>query len=94
RLASLNEISQFQDRLQRLKEERASLSTYRTQNHVILSPLRRMPPEVLGEIFSWTVPSVWDALTRVKFRVTDSPWVLAQISGRWRAVTLSIASLW
>ncbi|KAJ7693170.1 hypothetical protein B0H17DRAFT_1179078 [Mycena rosella] len=31
---------------------RGSLSTFRVQNTAILSPLRRMPPEVLAEIFS------------------------------------------
>ncbi|KAJ7442464.1 hypothetical protein FB451DRAFT_110236 [Mycena latifolia] len=95
RLASLDdEISRLRDRLQWLEEERVSLSTYRAQNNAILSPFRRMPPEVLGEIFSWTLPSVQEALMRLEFDVSDSPWGLSQVSSRWRAVVLSIPSLW
>ncbi|KAJ7302969.1 hypothetical protein DFH08DRAFT_986798, partial [Mycena albidolilacea] len=57
RLACLDdEISTLEEKLQQLEEEHASLSSYRTRNKAILSPLRRMPPEVLGEIFSLTLP--------------------------------------
>ncbi|KAJ7483505.1 hypothetical protein FB451DRAFT_1234812, partial [Mycena latifolia] len=79
------EISRLQDRIQQLQDERASLAIYRAQNTAILSPLRRMPPEVLGEIFSWTLPSINTASH--KFRKSRS-------HGRWRAVALSTPSLW
>ncbi|KAJ6550857.1 hypothetical protein DFH09DRAFT_1319721 [Mycena vulgaris] len=85
-----NEMSPLRDRLRELEEERVSLSRYRAQNNAVLSPLRRMPPEVLSEIFSWTLPSVVERLGRSKFDLSDSPWLLTQISGRWRAVALSV----
>ncbi|KAJ7471023.1 hypothetical protein FB451DRAFT_1368159 [Mycena latifolia] len=88
------EMSQLRDRLAQLEEEHASLSAYHSQNVAVLSPLRRMPPEVLCEIFSWTLPSVLEALRRGRFDVEDSPWVLTHISSRWRAVALSTPSLW
>ncbi|KAJ7124314.1 hypothetical protein C8R44DRAFT_147227 [Mycena epipterygia] len=78
---------------QSLEEERASLSGQLAEHNTILSPLRRMPPEVLGEIFSWNLPSI-DTLRRGRLSVADSPWVLTHISGHWRAVALSIPSLW
>ncbi|KAJ7124329.1 hypothetical protein C8R44DRAFT_783317 [Mycena epipterygia] len=78
---------------QSFEEERASLSGQLTKQHSILSPIRRMPPEVLSEIFSWTLPSVGD-LRRGHSGVASSPWVLTHISGHWRAVVLSIPSLW
>ncbi|KAJ7483482.1 hypothetical protein FB451DRAFT_991164, partial [Mycena latifolia] len=59
-----------------------------------LSPLRRMPPELLGEIFSWTLPSVQEALGRRRFQDKHSPWVFTQVCHRWRAVALSTPSLW
>ncbi|KAJ7483492.1 hypothetical protein FB451DRAFT_1364403 [Mycena latifolia] len=86
------EISRLQNRIQQLQDERASLAIYRAQNTAVLSPLRRMPPEVLGEIFSWTLPSI-DEGSR-KFHKSHSPWVLTQVCNRWRAVAVSTPSLW
>ncbi|KAJ7693156.1 hypothetical protein B0H17DRAFT_1010253 [Mycena rosella] len=88
------EMPRLRDRLKQLEQEHAALSTYRRQSAAILSPLRRIPPEVLGEIFSWILPSVPDALDRRKFDANVSPWVLTQISGRFRAVAVSTPSLW
>ncbi|KAJ7138180.1 hypothetical protein C8R44DRAFT_661234, partial [Mycena epipterygia] len=87
------EISRLYDRMRHLEEERASLSSHLAENTPILSPLRRMPPEVLSEIFSWTLPSVSD-LRQTNFSIADSPWVLTHVSSNWRAVSLSIPSLW
>ncbi|KAJ6580700.1 hypothetical protein B0H19DRAFT_483800, partial [Mycena capillaripes] len=53
-----------------------------------------MPPEVLGEIFSWTLPSVDECLEREQFPMTDSPWLLTHIDRCWRAVAVSTPSLW
>ncbi|KAJ7138249.1 hypothetical protein C8R44DRAFT_661285, partial [Mycena epipterygia] len=94
RLADLDDaISELRDRMKRLEEERASVSIHLAKNAAIISPLRRMPPEVLGEIFSWTLPSV-GVLHQRHFGVAISPWVLTHISSRWRAVSISTPSLW
>ncbi|KAJ7483399.1 hypothetical protein FB451DRAFT_1234485 [Mycena latifolia] len=90
----LSQTRLLRDRLQRLEQLRAMLSSLRAQNTSILSPLRRMPPEVLGEIFSWTLPSIDDVLERGFDVIGNSPWVLGHISSHWRAVALSIPSLW
>ncbi|KAJ6580773.1 hypothetical protein B0H19DRAFT_892284, partial [Mycena capillaripes] len=97
RLACLDkEISKLQETLKQLEEERASLTNYMARNKAILSPLRRMPPEVLGEIFSWTTPSIVDHLIMdvSTFAMKASPWVLTHISTRWRTISLSTPSLW
>ncbi|KAJ6485531.1 hypothetical protein C8R45DRAFT_275401 [Mycena sanguinolenta] len=86
--------SQLKDKLDLIAMDRLSLSNYRTKNKAILSPLRRMPPELLGEIFSWTCEfSSRGTLSRGKFDVLV-PWVLTWVSSRWRAVALSSPSLW
>ncbi|KAJ7498133.1 hypothetical protein B0H11DRAFT_1801159 [Mycena galericulata] len=73
--------------MKQLEEERALLSEYHSQNTAIISPLRRMPSEILGQIFSWTLsPAVLD--------VRESPWILTQVCSRWRAVSISEPSLW
>ncbi|KAJ7239590.1 hypothetical protein B0H12DRAFT_1001579, partial [Mycena haematopus] len=81
------EIVQLHSRLKQLEAERARLSSFRTQSCAILSPLRRMPPEILGEIFSRTIPALPD-------RTRYSPWFLTHISRRWREIAISTSSLW
>ncbi|KAJ7692103.1 hypothetical protein B0H17DRAFT_1010681, partial [Mycena rosella] len=87
-------ISQRKDPVAQLEEERTSLSSYYFQNLAILSPLRRMPPEMLCEIFSQTLPSVSEAMEYERWDVKHSPWVLTHVSSRWRAVALATPSLW
>ncbi|KAJ7693173.1 hypothetical protein B0H17DRAFT_910550, partial [Mycena rosella] len=87
------EITWRRNLLQQLEEERASLSTYHTQNTAIIPPLRWMPPEILVKIFLTTLPSVHEA-TSGNTGIAQSPWVLTHISSRWRAVALSTPSLW
>ncbi|KAF7362490.1 RNA-directed DNA polymerase from transposon X-element [Mycena venus] len=95
RLASLDdEISRFQQTIKRLEEERVLVKSYRQKNIAILSPLRRMPPEVLGEIFQLTLPPGSDQVDVGKFDITRSPWVLTRVSSRWRAIAVSTPSLW
>ncbi|KAJ7663937.1 hypothetical protein DFH06DRAFT_336796 [Mycena polygramma] len=88
------QLESYQEKLKQLEEDRASLTTYQARNRVILSPLRRVPPEVLGEIFWWTlVASHRRALSWGRYD-TNIPWVLTWVSSRWRAVSLSTPSLW
>ncbi|KAJ6580866.1 hypothetical protein B0H19DRAFT_844203, partial [Mycena capillaripes] len=95
RLRLLDEkIVKLQNTLNQLEEDPRSLLRYRMRNSEILSPLRRMPSEVLSEIFSWISPSLRTELARRRFDVEDSPWVLTHISSRWRAVSISTPSLW
>ncbi|KAJ7609117.1 hypothetical protein FB45DRAFT_1067140 [Roridomyces roridus] len=88
-----SEISRLRDRLEQLQAERAQLSEYHSQNVSILSPLRRMPPEVLVQIFLRTLPPFDDSNGDAS-DARGSPWTLAQVSGRWREIALSTPSLW
>ncbi|KAF7371132.1 F-box domain-containing protein [Mycena sanguinolenta] len=86
--------SQLQDKLDLIAMDRLSLSNYRMRNKATLSPLRRMPAELLDEIFLWTCEfSNRRALSRGKFDLV-LPWVLTWVSSRWRAVAISSPSLW
>ncbi|KAJ6449468.1 hypothetical protein C8R45DRAFT_790336, partial [Mycena sanguinolenta] len=90
RLASLDsEILRLKDRLRRLEEEREALSQCHSQHTAILSPLRRMPYEILCEIFSCIRPT-----SRVVLGIGNCPWVLTHVCRRWRVVALSKPSLW
>ncbi|KAF9478380.1 hypothetical protein BDN70DRAFT_994286 [Pholiota conissans] len=61
----------------------------------ILSPIRRLPPEVLCEIFEWYACWQQEAFQnprRVRFR--DLPWKLSHVCRYWRETTLWVPSLW
>jgi hypothetical protein len=88
------EVTELQEMLKHLRAERASLYRYRKRNRAILSPLRRMPPEMLGEIFALTVPSFNAALSGNGINMVRSPWLLTQVGSLWRAVSVSTPSLW
>ncbi|KAJ7623626.1 hypothetical protein FB45DRAFT_926270, partial [Roridomyces roridus] len=88
-----NEITQLKDRLQRLETERGKLAEYHTQHAGIVSPLRRVPPEILAEIFSWTLPTI-DEVEGDVSDLQQSPWVLTQVSSLWRRTAISIPWLW
>ncbi|KAJ7602707.1 hypothetical protein DFH06DRAFT_1397229 [Mycena polygramma] len=92
RLVSVDdEIACVSQQLEKLKQKRSSLSSYRAQNGSILSLLRRMPPEILGEIFMRTLPS---PRRRKRIQIADSPWVLTHVCQDWKKIALSIHSLW
>ncbi|KAJ7605289.1 hypothetical protein FB45DRAFT_490364 [Roridomyces roridus] len=86
-------LTQLDQEIRALQAERAQLQVQQRQNHSVLSPLRRLPPEVLAEIFSWTLPPT----EKLNGNVSDmktSPWVLTQVSSRWRDISVSTSSLW
>ncbi|KAJ7628351.1 hypothetical protein FB45DRAFT_1028446 [Roridomyces roridus] len=62
------------------------------KNAAVASTLRRIPPEILGLIFEWTL------LTKDRrkelLRPHASPWVLTRVSSLWRAVSISTPRLW
>ncbi|KAJ6471075.1 hypothetical protein C8R47DRAFT_1023260 [Mycena vitilis] len=77
-----------------LQEERATLSADLRKNTAVLSSLRRMPPEILSEIFVWTLPSELMVTNRAAVDLQDSPWMLTHICGHWRRVAIGSPSLW
>ncbi|KAJ7173436.1 hypothetical protein C8R46DRAFT_1255615 [Mycena filopes] len=69
----------------RLKEEESTLSSHRARTSTILSPLRRFPPEILAEIFMWSIPTTPSGPGRTKRAgawCLDSPWLLTHSDDR------------
>ncbi|KAJ7253465.1 hypothetical protein C8J57DRAFT_1348141 [Mycena rebaudengoi] len=59
----------------------------------MMSPIGRLPYDILGELFSWSLPH----LSQEQFCSTDmslSPWILTRICRRWREISLSLPALW
>ncbi|KAJ7455283.1 hypothetical protein B0H11DRAFT_250597 [Mycena galericulata] len=59
-------------------------------HRALLSPIRRIPPEVLGEIFIHCLPKD----TYIEASVAHCPLLLTQISSNWRSVALATPALW
>ncbi|KAJ7669952.1 hypothetical protein DFH06DRAFT_159388 [Mycena polygramma] len=86
-----NRIQDMKATLDRLTCERHHLARRVQQCTAVLSPIRRVPPEIVGEIFSWTLPLG----RRVAGHPPGSaPWYLGRISGIWREIALGLPSLW
>ncbi|EEB88865.1 hypothetical protein MPER_13110 [Moniliophthora perniciosa FA553] len=60
-----------------------------------LSPVRRLPPEILEAIFSLCVPAACSLIVADSGRhITSPPSILSRVSAYWRAVVTSRPTLW
>ncbi|KAJ7819522.1 hypothetical protein B0H13DRAFT_2131563 [Mycena leptocephala] len=89
-----DDISRLEFSLKTLRNKHAVLSSEMTQYSSILSPIRRLPPEIIGEIFLYFAPlmhpdSDLENATQVKL-----PWKLGHICRLWRTISLSLGQLW
>jgi hypothetical protein len=90
-----DEITRVRATLSTLEDYRSTLQTTLAQHQVALSPIRKLPPELLGEIFLFVSLNAileWPGIPGVRGDVM--PWVLCKICKYWRAVAISIPGLW
>ncbi|KAF8215113.1 hypothetical protein K438DRAFT_1800738 [Mycena galopus ATCC 62051] len=59
----------------------------------MLSPIRRLPPEILGEIFSLVVSTMFRAYLPPP-ETQHAPWLLTRVCRHWSAVALANPALW
>ncbi|KAJ7608689.1 hypothetical protein FB45DRAFT_876959 [Roridomyces roridus] len=57
------------------------------------SPIGRIPPEILSEIFLWSLPERPFNRCNSDF-LEDSPWVLTHVCSHWRTVSTATHALW
>ncbi|KAJ7146520.1 hypothetical protein C8R44DRAFT_757670 [Mycena epipterygia] len=82
-------IATLEDILRKLRTMRKHALDHIHRSNIIVSVVRRLPADVLNEIFSYTVA---DAPRR---RTIDrSPWILGRVCSRWRAISISLPKLW
>ncbi|KAJ7762321.1 hypothetical protein DFH07DRAFT_813913 [Mycena maculata] len=87
--------SHWQPQIRALQRDGASLRQTLDLCRSILSPIRLIPSEILTHIFAFTIPLIEDA-RKVDWdkSLEQTPWILGQISGHWRAVALALPILW
>ncbi|KAJ7643750.1 hypothetical protein FB45DRAFT_861347 [Roridomyces roridus] len=76
--------------LARLDAKRASLQAGIEAHRALLSPIRRIPEDIVREIFISCLPEDHDAF----MDVTEAPMLLGRICGLWRRVAHSTPRLW
>ncbi|KAG7442592.1 uncharacterized protein BT62DRAFT_1079192 [Guyanagaster necrorhizus] len=102
-------VAVFQ-RIDALRQERARVTEALRQRKNLLSPVRRLPPEILNHIFldtiDFPVPRTQNIQTveqevaidlspNWKFKSTESSlWSITRVSTQWRSASLSSPRLW
>jgi len=78
-----------------LKNQLRTYENYLTRHQSILSPLRRLPPELLYQIFDFSAPPRLHLEGPDNpIRWSELPFNVSQVCHRWRAITLSMPILW
>ncbi|TFK40354.1 hypothetical protein BDQ12DRAFT_680803 [Crucibulum laeve] len=78
-------------KLKRVKQEQATGMSSKKQLQSLLAPIRRLPPELLSEIF---LHCVQPCDQFVKPSPKEAPMLLGQICASWRTLALSTPRLW
>lgn len=78
-----------------LRVERSRLITSVEYQRAILAPIRRVLPEILGEIFFYFL-TPWNPLDEIRpwSGFDYAPWLLTRICRRWRRIAFGTPQLW
>ncbi|KAJ7753493.1 hypothetical protein B0H16DRAFT_1834570 [Mycena metata] len=83
------EISRLDEALERLHHRQKELDAFAKTHRAVLSVLRRVPDEILLEIFQHLLTP-----TRELDSSSTAPWVVGRVCRRWRIVALTSPRLW
>ncbi|KAF7376676.1 hypothetical protein MSAN_00084600 [Mycena sanguinolenta] len=83
------ELTRIDERMRELSAERDKIQAYIDSHKELISYPRRLPPDIVREIFVACLPSMY-AVTSVR----EAPLVLCQICSAWRTIALSTPRLW
>ncbi|KAJ7778381.1 hypothetical protein B0H16DRAFT_1360352, partial [Mycena metata] len=73
-----------------LQRERESLVVYMDGHKALISPLRRLPLDIIQEIFVACIPTHRNCV----MSASEAPVLLGRICSSWRAIALSTPRLW
>ncbi|KAJ7140956.1 hypothetical protein C8R44DRAFT_550119, partial [Mycena epipterygia] len=91
RLQRLNdEIADMQKAIDKLTEDRDNLGAYVEAHRALISPVRRLPLDIIQEIFMACIPMHCNCV----MSTTEVPVLLGRICSSWRAISLATPRLW
>ncbi|KAJ7292591.1 hypothetical protein C8J57DRAFT_1018428, partial [Mycena rebaudengoi] len=82
-------IEELESQLAYIDAARTELLASLEEHKGILSPIRMLPNEILGEIFF-----ILAKAARRSSVANQAPWLVTKICSRWRSVALSTPALW
>ncbi|KAL0568969.1 hypothetical protein V5O48_013003 [Marasmius crinis-equi] len=85
-------IHALDEQISKLQAERDELQTFVNHHRSLLSPVRRLSPEILGTIFVHSLPT--NTFNLPGRTLADAPLLLTSICRSWREIALSTPGLW
>jgi hypothetical protein len=83
-------INAMQQVIDQLAEERDRLSAYIDAHKALISPFRRLPIDIVQEIFMACLPTHRNCVMSAR----EAPVLLGRICSSWRAISLATPRLW
>ncbi|KAJ7453205.1 hypothetical protein FB451DRAFT_1145052, partial [Mycena latifolia] len=91
------QLTLIDDAMKILSRRHAEIKNTLKAYKPIVSPIRRLPPEILGEIFSYSVSRAYyfGDISEVSGPMSHlAPWVFTHVCRYWAAVALATPTLW
>ncbi|KAF9012777.1 hypothetical protein BDZ89DRAFT_926724, partial [Hymenopellis radicata] len=94
------EMARAPDMLDHFIRVRERVESHLRDIEVVVHPIRRVPTEILHEVFLHCRQRIW---LRARVELLDGydsmhpghpPWTLSRVCGRWRTISLSFPRLW
>ncbi|KAF7376871.1 F-box domain-containing protein [Mycena sanguinolenta] len=85
-----DEITKFQKSIDQLAEERSRVAAYVEGHRALISPVRRLPLDVIQELFVACLPTHRNCV----MNASEVPLLLGRVCNSWRAISLSTPRLW
>ncbi|KAJ6506711.1 hypothetical protein C8R45DRAFT_860669 [Mycena sanguinolenta] len=85
-----DEITKLQTAIDKLVEERSRVAAYIEDHEALISPVRRLPLDIIQELFVACLPTHRNCV----MSASEAPVLLGHVCRSWRAISLSTPRLW
>lgn len=85
-----SEIEGVKEQLEKLLKEREDINEHLKTHKALLSPVRRLTPDILQRIFTHCLPTGRNPVMSSK----EAPLLLGRICSQWRDIALATPNLW
>ncbi|KAJ3507139.1 hypothetical protein NLJ89_g6474 [Agrocybe chaxingu] len=85
-----SQIANLEATLLDLQKKRNDLQQVGQAHEALISPVRRLPTEILQTIFEWCLPTNRNAV----MHASEAPVLLGRVCAEWRRISLSTPQLW
>ncbi|KAJ7140967.1 hypothetical protein C8R44DRAFT_726662 [Mycena epipterygia] len=85
-----DEIAEMQKAIDKLTKDRDNLGAYIGAHKALISPVRRLPLDIIQEIFLACLPTRGNCI----MSASEAPVILGRICSSWRTISLSTPHLW